>query len=109
MSLADGSFHTVRNFSTEPTLVSDGADDLSSEAVSKTARSVFIKVEEDDMTRLDVNTIQGMVSYDDDAFCTWIHEYATKFACLLECLLTPSSGPFVPQILATSTTRSTLA
>ena len=42
--------------------------------MSKTARSVFIKVEEDDMTKQDVNAIHGMISYDGDAFYMWIQE-----------------------------------
>ena len=75
LTLADGSFHAIREFSTDPRLVSGPTDDgLSSDSLSKTARSVFLKVEEDEMTKMDVNAIHGMTSYDGDAFYTWIHE-----------------------------------
>ncbi|KIP09279.1 hypothetical protein PHLGIDRAFT_505344 [Phlebiopsis gigantea 11061_1 CR5-6] len=75
ISLADGSFHVIQQLSTNPLLVSGtSTDQLSSGAVSRTARAVFSKVEEEEVTRSDVNAIHGLTSYDGDAFYTWIHE-----------------------------------
>ena len=75
VSLADGSFHVIKDLSTDPSLVAESTEDhLTSESVSKTARSVFIKVEEEEVTKQDVNAIHGMTSYDDDSFYVWIHE-----------------------------------
>ena len=75
ITLADGSFHVIQQLSTNPSL-SPGAsaDNLTSSAVSKAARTVFSKVEEEEVTRSDVNAIHGLTSYDGDAFYTWIHE-----------------------------------
>lgn len=75
ITLADGSFHVIQKLSTDPCLAPEASkNDLSSAAIAKLARSVFSKVEEEDITRADVNTIHGIASYDGDAFYTWIHE-----------------------------------
>ncbi|GJE86983.1 transcription factor IIIC subunit delta N-term-domain-containing protein [Phanerochaete sordida] len=75
VSLADGSFHVVQKVTTDPALAPGTAEDnLASASVSKTARAVFIKVEEDDVDRRQVNAIYGMTSYDGDSYYTWIHE-----------------------------------
>jgi general transcription factor 3C polypeptide 4 len=75
ISLADGSFHVVRNFSTDPSLTYGPSENgPSSDTVSRTARSVFVKVKEDKTSKMDVNAIHGMDSYDNDAFYIWIHE-----------------------------------
>lgn len=75
ITLSDGSLHVIQRLSTNPSLVSGMSDDgLSSDSVSEVARSVFCKVEEEEITRADVNAIHGIASYDNDAFYTWIHE-----------------------------------
>ncbi|EKM55654.1 uncharacterized protein PHACADRAFT_209176 [Phanerochaete carnosa HHB-10118-sp] len=75
VSLADGSLHIVRKVTSDPTLaLGIPEDNLTSESISKTARSAFIKVEEDDVDKQQVNAIHGMTSYDGDSFYIWIHE-----------------------------------
>lgn len=75
ITLADGSFHVIQKLSTDPSLASGAPEDgLSCGMISKVARDVFYKVEEEDVTKADVNTIHGITSYDGDAFYTWIHE-----------------------------------
>ena len=75
LSLADGSFHVVSNISRDPSLISATAEiGLTSAAVSATARANFVKVEEEPMKKLDVNTIHGMSPYDGDSFYLWVHE-----------------------------------
>ncbi len=75
VSLADGSFHVICNLTTAPCLDASSPEvGLSSKTLSKVARGVFVKVEEDPIQRVDVNCINGMSSYDDDSFYLWIHE-----------------------------------
>ncbi|KAH9943814.1 transcription factor IIIC subunit delta N-term-domain-containing protein [Amylocystis lapponica] len=78
VSLSDGSFHVVHTVSTEPSLAPLGspppAHVPTSEAVSAVGRSVFLKVESEDLQFKDVNHINGMASYDDHAAFVWIHE-----------------------------------
>lgn len=75
VSLAEGSFYVIKQLVTDPVLVPGPTDDnLASHSMSKTARSVFIKVEEDDVDKNLVNAMHGMTSYDDDSFYMWIHE-----------------------------------
>ncbi|KAI0340524.1 hypothetical protein BDW22DRAFT_1398185 [Trametopsis cervina] len=75
VSLSDGSFHVIKNISTEPSLSpDDGSDEFSSHRLSVVARQHFIAVEEEDIQRIDVNYTHGMTSFDDDSAFLWIHE-----------------------------------
>ncbi|ETW79260.1 hypothetical protein HETIRDRAFT_478665 [Heterobasidion irregulare TC 32-1] len=76
LSLFDGSFHVIYEVSSEPTLetpVSGMGPDLSSWALSSSARAVFLQSEkqatEDDMGRM-----SGMISYDEASTVAWVHE-----------------------------------
>ncbi|GBE86530.1 hypothetical protein SCP_0904090 [Sparassis crispa] len=75
VSLSDGSFHVIHQFSTAPSLnsVSYG-DSLTSERLTAAARNAFVKVEPEPPLFWDVNRINGMASYDDSATYVWIHE-----------------------------------
>lgn len=75
-SLADGSFHVVSQFSTDPRLALTSTDtDLSAEALSTMSRSVFLKAEERQPDRMDVNRVGGMVAFDESSTYAWILEY----------------------------------
>ncbi|CAL1715200.1 unnamed protein product [Somion occarium] len=76
-SLADGSFHVVKNLSKDPALASP-ADEigLTTEAMTAMVRSAFNKVEGGDaLRRTDVNRVDGMTTYDGESTYTWIHEH----------------------------------
>lgn len=76
ITLADGSFHVIAQFSTNPTLqAADGDDNLTAEALSAASRSAYLKVEERQLNRTDVNRIGGMVPFDNCATYAWFHEY----------------------------------
>ncbi|TCD71793.1 hypothetical protein EIP91_003136 [Steccherinum ochraceum] len=79
VALADGSFHVISGFSSDPQLVFNSTPEnagFSAEALSAASRSVYLKVEERQPDRLDVNRIGGMMPFDDMSTYVWIHETA---------------------------------
>ncbi|KAK7435518.1 hypothetical protein VKT23_019640 [Stygiomarasmius scandens] len=75
ISLFDGSFHAIRNLSTSPTIEDDDSENaLTSKLLSSAVRSVFSRVEQEQITFSDVNRTSGMVSYDDAGVLAWVHE-----------------------------------
>jgi len=74
ISLFDGSFHAIRNLSTSPTIEDDSENTLTSKLLSSAVRSVFSRVEQEQITFSDVNRTSGMVSYDDAGVLAWVHE-----------------------------------
>lgn len=77
VSLADGSFHLVSHLSTGPVLDSSTPGpqaSLTAATISANARSAFIRLEDGNINRVDVNRIDGMTSYDDGSTFAWIHE-----------------------------------
>ncbi|KAK7687789.1 hypothetical protein QCA50_009008 [Cerrena zonata] len=76
ISLTDGSFHLVSHLSTGPVLGNLTAEaDFTAGTISANARSVFFRLEDSNVGRVDVNRIDGMTSYDDGSTYAWIHEH----------------------------------
>ena len=74
LTLFDGSFHVIHNFSWEPSFVpAAGAEFLTSERLSITIRSAFRQAEQN-VRYDDVNRITGLESYDGSATFFWIQE-----------------------------------
>ena len=75
LTLSDGSFHTIHNLSKDPSWTSQKEDDqIASNNLSKTSRSVFVKAEQGAVDRNDMNRITGAISYDDHATFLWAYE-----------------------------------
>ncbi|EDR10144.1 uncharacterized protein LACBIDRAFT_318182 [Laccaria bicolor S238N-H82] len=75
--LSDGSFHTIHNLSKDPSWTSQKEDDqITSDNLSKTSRSVFVKAEQGAVDQNDMNRITGTISYDDHATFLWAYETA---------------------------------
>ncbi|KAI0079097.1 hypothetical protein K474DRAFT_1640323 [Panus rudis PR-1116 ss-1] len=74
VSLSDGSFHVIHNFSVSPTLSTTETSEVSSTALTGKVRSVFLKLEESVRRTTDVNRIDGMMTFDGDGTFAWIHE-----------------------------------
>jgi general transcription factor 3C polypeptide 4 len=74
LTLFDGSFHVIHNFSRQPSFVPDAAtESLTSERLSMTIRSAFSQAEQG-VQYDDVNRITGLESYDGSATLFWIQE-----------------------------------
>lgn len=75
LALFDGSFHVIHNMSTEPSWSPPHADDtLTSTELSRASRELFAKVTPGGISRMDVNRIGGMASYDSQSTLVWIYE-----------------------------------
>ncbi|KAI0086304.1 putative zinc-finger of transcription factor IIIC complex-domain-containing protein [Irpex rosettiformis] len=75
VSLSDGSFHVVKDVSSKPALASDDQTDaISSRALSIAARQHFVRIEGDEIRKLDVNCTHGMTTVDEDFTFLWIQE-----------------------------------
>jgi general transcription factor 3C polypeptide 4 len=86
VSLSDGSFHVIRNISTEPFLSSASIDAApSTQMLSNVSRGVFLDTKaisydadleggEQKSRSMDVNRIAGVLSYDDWSSVAWLHE-----------------------------------
>ncbi|KAG6824460.1 hypothetical protein H0H93_002012, partial [Arthromyces matolae] len=72
LTLFDGSFHIIYNFSSEPSLTPPSSDDLvTSESLSRAVRAVFSQAEDD--VDFDVmNRITGFTSYDGFGTFIWV-------------------------------------
>ncbi|OAX44098.1 hypothetical protein K503DRAFT_706991 [Rhizopogon vinicolor AM-OR11-026] len=95
LALFDGSFHVIHNLSVEPTWSPLHADDtLTSTELSRASRALFAKVTPG-ISRMDVNRISGMVSYDSQSTLVWIYEqvalrpadFSYKHEAKHECML----------------------
>lgn len=76
ITLFDGSFHIIHNFSVEPSMTPLNSDDLvTSERLSLTIRSAFVQSEQGETDHSDVNRITGLASYDGSASFVWLHEW----------------------------------
>lgn len=71
VTLADGSFHVVRDVSSNP---SWSEDVVTSQQLSKVARSVFIETQDGDVDLVDMNRITGATSFDDAFSLVWAQE-----------------------------------
>lgn len=77
LSLSDGSFHVVHNLSIDPSWSPPILDEkVTTESLTKTARSIFLQAEPGNLGFEDVNSTSGVVSYDGSATMLWVHEYA---------------------------------
>ncbi|KAI0064060.1 hypothetical protein BV25DRAFT_1869513 [Artomyces pyxidatus] len=76
LSLFDGTFRVIYSLSTSPTFLPPGGDMTfpSATDLSLLARSVFVQTEKEVVTRLDVNRISGLVSFDNASTVAWVHE-----------------------------------
>ncbi|KAI0693750.1 transcription factor IIIC subunit delta N-term-domain-containing protein [Cytidiella melzeri] len=78
VTLSDGSFHVVKNVSSEPLLVSDNSEGdenkISSKSLSTVARQHFVRIEGEETRKLDVNSTHGMASADNGSTFLWVHE-----------------------------------
>ncbi|KDQ50704.1 hypothetical protein JAAARDRAFT_199699 [Jaapia argillacea MUCL 33604] len=74
VSLQDGSFHVIHHVSSDPILVNEDSEKLSSAHLSRTVRSVLVKSEAGEMKWSDVGRISGMSSYDSSSTVAWVHE-----------------------------------
>ncbi|RDB16625.1 hypothetical protein Hypma_002848 [Hypsizygus marmoreus] len=74
LTLFDGSFHVLHNFSVEPTMSPTANETpVTGKRLSRAIRSAFVQSERDvDFT--DVNRITGITSYDGSAAFIWIQE-----------------------------------
>lgn len=73
VALVDGSFHVIQG--SEPTAVSERPDSrFTSNALSNAARQHFVATSDEEVRKLDVNCIHGMISYDSDSYFIWVHE-----------------------------------
>lgn len=87
LTLSDGSFHVIHNFSTEPSITPLTSDDpVTSERLSLTIRSAFVQSEQGDVDYSDVNRITGLASYDASASFIWLHEWVILFFLGRHCL-----------------------
>ncbi|OJA09194.1 hypothetical protein AZE42_00702 [Rhizopogon vesiculosus] len=95
LALFDGSFHVIHNLSVEPTWSPLYADDtLTSTELSRASRALFAKVTPG-ISRMDVNRISGMISYDSQSTLVWIYEqvalrpadFSYKHEAKHECML----------------------
>ncbi|KAH7920247.1 hypothetical protein BV22DRAFT_1021558 [Leucogyrophana mollusca] len=94
ISLFDGSFHVVHDLCGNPSLSSpiDG-DTVTSETLSHTSRSLFAQATPTGIEHMDVNRINGMVSYDGLSTLVWIYEtlrpsdFSYKHEARHECML----------------------
>lgn len=79
VTLLDGSFHVVQDFSANPDWASKAVIDvegghLNSEALSRTSRAIFVDSEKGDVDRNDMVRIDGAVMYDGGATFLWVYE-----------------------------------
>ncbi|OCH96338.1 hypothetical protein OBBRIDRAFT_787420 [Obba rivulosa] len=75
VSLSDGSFHVLRQLSTDPQRDNQHTGDgLTGPQLSAASRSVFRQVEPETVQTKDVQSIYGMSSYDGQGTYVWIHE-----------------------------------
>lgn len=75
LTLSDGSFHVIHSFSSNPSLESAGSElNMTSESLSRAARSVFFEIDTEANSARDVNCINGMLSYDNATTFVWMHE-----------------------------------
>lgn len=84
VTLFDGSFHVVQNFSSAPEIVSSvtaasGPGGLTSEALSRMSRTVFEHAEKG-VDKSTTNRIYASSSYDGDAVFLWAYEYVFPLA-----------------------------
>ncbi|KAK7052111.1 putative zinc-finger of transcription factor IIIC complex-domain-containing protein [Favolaschia claudopus] len=77
LCLFDGSFHVVHKRSqTNPSWIpTDPEDDISTQKLSLTARSIFTRAEVGPVDAELENRVSGMTSYDGSATVTWVHDY----------------------------------
>jgi general transcription factor 3C protein 4 len=79
LALFDGSFHVIHNLSVEPSWNPSVANDtLTSAELSRASRELFAKVTPAGISRMDVNRIGGMVSYDSQSTLVWIYERVSQ-------------------------------
>ncbi|KAF9449875.1 hypothetical protein P691DRAFT_727240 [Macrolepiota fuliginosa MF-IS2] len=71
VTLSDGSFHAVQYFSSNP---SWSEDDITSQQLSKAARSVFIETRGGNVDSVDMNRITGSTSFDGASTIAWTQE-----------------------------------
>ncbi|KAF7777534.1 hypothetical protein Agabi119p4_3606 [Agaricus bisporus var. burnettii] len=71
VTLADGSFHVVQNFSSFP---SWSEDVITSLQLSKVARSVFVEIQDGNVDSVDMNRITGATSFDGAFNLVWTQE-----------------------------------
>ncbi|PPQ96911.1 hypothetical protein CVT26_005897 [Gymnopilus dilepis] len=84
VTLLDGSFHVIKNFSFDPAWATRGATDnggpyeeqLTSEALSGVSRAVFVKTEKEGVDSGDMLRINSAVGYDGDKCFMWVYESA---------------------------------
>ncbi|KAJ8588488.1 hypothetical protein M405DRAFT_740181 [Rhizopogon salebrosus TDB-379] len=96
LALFDGSFHVIHNLSVKPSWNPSVANDtLTSAELSRASRELFAKVTPAGISRMDVNRIGGMVSYDSQSTLVWIYErvalrpadFSYKHEAKHECML----------------------
>ncbi|KAF4621633.1 hypothetical protein D9613_012593 [Agrocybe pediades] len=78
ITLFDGSFHVIRNFSSDPnwatrSAANIGEDQLTSEGLSLVSRATSSKAEKEQVSRKDMLRIDGAVLYDNNTFL-WVYE-----------------------------------
>jgi hypothetical protein len=71
VTLADGSFHVVQNLSSSPSWSEDA---ITSQQLSKTARSVFVEIQDGNVDSTDMNRITGATSFDGAFNLVWTQE-----------------------------------
>ena len=89
VTLFDGSFHVVRNFSSAPEIVpsvtagpGECSGRLTSETLSRVSRTVFEHAEKGNVDKSMTNRIYASSSYDGDAVFLWAYEYGfSPVAC----------------------------
>ncbi|KAF9042996.1 putative zinc-finger of transcription factor IIIC complex-domain-containing protein [Panaeolus papilionaceus] len=76
VTLFDGSFHVIRDFSTSPVWAGHPKPDepLTSAALSGVSRAIFKKVEKGNVDRGDMIQMNGTTSYDDNSTLVWVYE-----------------------------------
>ena len=75
ITLSEGSFYTVHNFSVAPSLQpGPSSENASSDALSTASRCIFARVEPEPVATLDVARVNGMLSYDEGSTFAWTYE-----------------------------------
>ncbi|PPQ73141.1 hypothetical protein CVT24_009134 [Panaeolus cyanescens] len=76
VTLFDGSFHVIRDFSTNPNWAEHPVPDepLTSGVLSGVSRAIFKKVEKGSVDRGDMVQMNGSVAYDDNSTLAWVYE-----------------------------------
>ena len=75
ISLYDGSFHVIAGLSSDPSYVTTNSLlGISTESISRTARTLFTRAEARQTQKADMNCMSGMMSYDESSTVVWAHE-----------------------------------